>query len=214
VATNQYNDSAADLETIPAGTVLYRILAANATYGANSYHPNPPPLDDPLQGRFDPTDPALGGHLYVATSVAGAVAEGVLRNIKIPQSRLVRRIWLRNKKLAFMRLHEDVDVAALYGSHVAKLNLDVSLLQGDSTKYSQTRRVATAVMLNTTGAQGIRYPCRNHEQEPALMFVSRTPQAVLTITRELNILTNDEGRDLVLQTLDTTFELKYAGPPW
>jgi RES domain len=214
MATNQYNDSAADLETIPAGTVLYRILAANATYAANSFNPNPRPVDDPGQGRFEPTDPALGGYLYVATSVSGAVAEGVLRNMEIPKSRLVRRIWLRNKKLAFMRLEEDVEVAALYGSHAAKLNLDASFLCCDSTKYSHTRRVATAVMLNTTGAQGIRYPCRNHEQEPALMFISRAPQAVLTITRELNILTDDEGRELVLDTLDTIFGLRYAGPPW
>ncbi|OIN81695.1 hypothetical protein BMG05_05670 [Mycobacterium malmoense] len=133
--------------------------------------------------------------------------------MEIPESRLVRRIWLRNKKLAFMRLEKDVEVAAMYGSHTAKLNLDASFLCCDSTKYSNTRRVATAVMMNTTGAQGIRYPCRNHEQEPALMFISRAPRAALTVIRELNILTDDEGRELVLETLDTVFGLKYAGVP-
>jgi RES domain len=214
MATNQYNDSAADLQTITAGTDLYRILPADATYAANSFNPNPRPLDHPEQGRFEPTDPALGGYLYVATSVAGAVAEGVLRNMEIPQSRLARRIWLRNKKLAFMRLEADVEIAALYGSQAAKLNLDASFLCCDSTKYSHTRRVGTAAMLNTVGAQGLRYPCRNHEQEPALMLISRAPSAALTITDELNILADDAGRDLVLDTLETDFGLRYAGPPW
>ena len=36
MATNQYNESPADLETVRAGTVLHRILAANAGYAANS----------------------------------------------------------------------------------------------------------------------------------------------------------------------------------
>ena len=79
MATNQYNESPADLETVPAGAVLYRILAANAGYAANSFNPHPRPLHDPDQGRFEPTDPALGGYLYVASTVAGAVAEGILR---------------------------------------------------------------------------------------------------------------------------------------
>lgn len=37
MATNQYDDSAADLETVPAGTELYRILRADA---ANSCNPS------------------------------------------------------------------------------------------------------------------------------------------------------------------------------
>jgi len=115
MATNQYNESPADLETVPAGTVLYRILAANGGYAANSFNPHPRPLHDPDQGRFEPTDPALGGYLYVASTVAGAVAEGILRNMEIPPSRLARRVWLKNKKLAMLRLNDDIEVAALYG---------------------------------------------------------------------------------------------------
>ena len=211
MATNQYNESPADLETVPAGTVLYRILAANGGYAANSFNPHPRPLHDPDQGRFEPTDPALGGYLYVASTVAGAVAEGILRNMEIPPSRLARRVWLKNKKLAMLRLNDDIEVAALYGRHTAKLNLDTSFLCCDSSGYSRTRLTATAVLLHTPAARGVRYPCRNHEQETALMLISgRTPPA-LTVTRELQILNDAEGRELVLGTLDREFGLKYAG---
>lgn len=211
MATNQYNDAPADLETVPAGTLLYRIMDADAAYDANSFNPSPWPVDDPRQGRFEPTDRALGGYLYVATAVAGAVAEGILRNKEIPQSGLVRRIWLLNKKLAILRLETDIAVAALYGGHAAKLNLDASFLCCDSTKYSFTRRVATQVMLNTAGVQGIRYPCRNHEDEKALMLISAAPCPEMEIIRELNILDDNEGFELVLDTLDTAFGLRYAG---
>jgi len=211
MATNQYNESPADLETVPAGTVLYRILAANGGYAANSFNPHPRPLHDPDQGRFEPTDPALGGYLYVASTVAGAVAEGILRNMEIPPSRLARRVWLKNKKLAMLRLNDDIEVAALYGRHTAKLNLDTSFLCCDSSGYSRTRLTATAVLLNTPAASGVRYPCRNHEQETALVLISaRTPPA-LTVTLELHILNDAKGRELVLGTLDREFGLKYAG---
>jgi hypothetical protein len=54
--TNRYNQRSADTEIIPAGTRLFRILAADASYAANSFNMNPRPLHDPFQGRFEPTD--------------------------------------------------------------------------------------------------------------------------------------------------------------
>ena len=62
MATNRYNGRKAQLDGFAAGTVLYRILAADASYPSNSYNPNTRPLDDPKQGRFEPTDPTLGGY--------------------------------------------------------------------------------------------------------------------------------------------------------
>jgi hypothetical protein len=41
VASNEYNDTAADLETIGAGTTLYRIRRADPSYVANSVNPKP-----------------------------------------------------------------------------------------------------------------------------------------------------------------------------
>ena len=54
MATNQYNESPADLETVPAGTVLYRILAADAGYAANSFNPHPRPAVGGLSTVFAP----------------------------------------------------------------------------------------------------------------------------------------------------------------
>jgi hypothetical protein len=110
VATNVYNGTAADLEPVAKGAKLYRIRAAGKSYAANAFNPIPKPLNDPEQGRFEPTDPALGGYLYVAPTLPGAVAEGILRNQSIPSSRLVPRAWLVHKMLAVMTLDEDIAV--------------------------------------------------------------------------------------------------------
>jgi RES domain len=211
MATNQYNESAADVETVSAGTVVYRILDAAATYAANSFNPYPRQLHDPYQGRFEPTDAALGGYIYVAPTIAGAVAEGILRNKDIPASHLVRRTWLKDKKLVSLRLEEEIEVAAVYGSHAAKLNLDASFLCCDSSGYSRTRSTGTAILLHTPSARGIRYPCRNHDRETSLMLISRGTPPGLTITRELHILDDIEGRELIFDTLDKEFGLRYAG---
>jgi hypothetical protein len=133
VPTNRYNGKPASLETILAGTRLYRIYPADAAYDASSFNPNPRPLGHRRQGRFEPTDRKLGGYLYVSPTVAGAVAEGILRNVDIPTSGIVRRSWLTNKKIAFLDLLEDVEVASVYGPHATRLNLDSSLLCCDWT---------------------------------------------------------------------------------
>lgn len=140
MATNVYNGTAADLEPVTKGAKLYRIRAAGKSYAANAFNPSPKPLHDPEQGRFEPTHPALGGYLYVAPTLPGAVAEGILRNQPVPSSRLVPRAWLVHKMLAVMTLDEDIAVAAIYGPHAAKLNLDASFLCDDSSAYSATRR--------------------------------------------------------------------------
>jgi hypothetical protein len=139
------------------------------------------------------------------------VAEGILRNVEIPASHLVHRIWLKDKKLAFLRLDEDIEVACVYGRHTAKLNLDASFLCCDMSGYSLTRVTGTAILLNTPSARGLRYPCRNHDGETSLMLITRGTAPELTIVKELNILDDLEGQQLILPTLDTEFGLKYAG---
>src|ERR1700730_14286342 len=104
MASNQYNGAPADVDTVHSGTRLYRILRADATWKSNSFNMKPRTPGDPEQGRFEPTDPKLGGYIYVADTLAGAVAEGVLRNRKVPKSGVVHRSWLINKKIAVMRL--------------------------------------------------------------------------------------------------------------
>jgi hypothetical protein len=210
--TNRYNQRSADTEIIPAGTRLFRILAADASYAANSFNMSPRPLHDPFQGRFEPTDPKLGGYIYVSPTIAGAVAEGILRNQAIPRSGLVHRLWLTNKKIGLLRLQDDVTVASVYGSHATKLNLDASQLCCEYSGYSATRTTGTAILRKTPRAFGLRYPCRNHDRETSYMLITRgaTPPR-LKIEDEMDILLDPAGRKLVLETLHTEFGLQYAG---
>jgi hypothetical protein len=211
VATNRYNGREADLEPIAANTLLYRILDADASYDSNSYNPTPRPLDHPKQGRFEPADPKLGGYTYVAPTVAGAVAEGILRNQRIPASGLARRMWLTNKKIVVLRLLDDIQVAAVYGPYAAGLNLDGSLLCCSRRGYSRCRTTGTQILLNTPTARGMQYDCRNHLSLTSLMLITRGSAPRLEIVSEHDVLHDATGRNLILKTLREEFRLHYAG---
>ena len=218
--TNEYNGLEAALEIIPAGTLLYRINPTHAPWKANSYNPLPPsPLGTPGQGRFEPLDASLGHYIYLAQSVEGALAEGVLRGEKITAG-LIQRHWLvgrrrdmpggkLGKSLVTMRLEEDVAVASLYGAHSSRLNLNASLLLGDD--YNRTRETGTKVLANTVTAHGLKYRCANHDDLKSLMLISRHGPAKLTILNKVDIFYDDAERKKVLEIFDSEFNLKYSG---
>jgi hypothetical protein len=211
VPTNRYNGNPPELEKIPAGTRLYRIYPADATYAANSFNPKPRRLGHPKQGRFEPTIRTLGGYLYASPSLAGAVAEGILRNVNIPASGIVRRSWLLNKHIAYLDVHEDIEVASLYGPHTASLNLDSSFLCCDWAGYSETRRVGTKILRRTPAARGIRYRCRSNDNETSLMLVERGNLPNISVHCERDVFFDPKGRQLILDTLDRDFKLRYVG---
>ena len=85
MASEQYNGRSPQTRLIPAGTELHRISGTATPYPPNLFNRAAiRPLGDPLQGRFEPIDTSHGGYLYVALSLPGAVAEGILRNIAVP----------------------------------------------------------------------------------------------------------------------------------
>jgi hypothetical protein len=93
------------------------------------------------RARFEPIDTTLGGYIYLADDIAGAVAEGVLRNQRIPSSGPLQRNWLVNKKLATLRLRDAVTVASVYGAGAAILNLDASfLVSGTEATHAPGKR--------------------------------------------------------------------------
>ena len=210
--TNRYNGRPADTEPIYANTTLVRIMRADATWDPNSFNPSPRPVGDPDQGRFEPTDPGLGGYIYLADDAVGAVAEGVLRNQRIPKSGLVRRSWLVNKKIVRLELLDDVAVASVYGAGAGKLDLDASFLCCGHRGYSRTRQTGTEILLNTPAAQGIRYPCRNHGDLTSLMLIDGRPSTPrLSVSDERDIFTDPDGRAEVLDILDKVWGLHYTG---
>lgn len=190
--TNRYNGAPADTVTISAGTLLYRVLKANATYDSNSFNPKPVLLGDKNQGRFEPVHPDLGGYIYVAPSIAGAVAEGILRDRQIrrtgPRHRgLVQRAWLLNKKIALLTLKENVEVAVVQGAAATKLDLDTSLLGAGRERYSETRTLGTEILTKTPVAYGLRYRCRNNDDVTSLMLIDRcaTPPVSTSTTNTM-----------------------------
>jgi hypothetical protein len=86
--TERYNGRPPQTRVIPAGTTLHRISGTGSPHPPNSFNTiGIRPLGDPLQGRFEPIDTTHGGYLYVALTLAGAVAEGILRDIPHPPIR-------------------------------------------------------------------------------------------------------------------------------
>lgn len=211
MARNVYNGKAAEQESIPAGTELYRIRRATPSYAANSFNPNWKPPGDRLQGRFEPTDRALGGYLYVAKTQEGAVAEGILRNNNIPSSGIVPRLWLKGKAFAVLTLNQDVVAAAVYGRHAAKLNLDASFLCSTSRRYTSTRTTGTAILMNTPSARALAYPCRNCESEIALMLIDRNAPLSIDVRSEKEILTDPAATQLIACVLKDRFDLELTG---
>lgn len=211
MADNNYNGASAEVQVIPAGTTLYRIRQATTQYSANSFNPNPKPPGDRNQGRFEPTDRALGGYLYVALTKEGAVAEGILRNNPIPSTGIVPRLWLSGKAFAVLTLNEDIDAAAVYGRYTAKLNLDASFICGTSRRYTRTRTTGTAILMNTPTARALAYPCRNCESEIALMLVERNASPSIDVDSEEEILKDKATAQLICDTLKDRFKLEYTG---
>jgi hypothetical protein len=112
----------------------------------------------------------------------------------------VQRCWLINKKIALLRLDEDVPVASLYGASATKLNLDASLICCGRSGYTRTRTTGTQILLKTSGTFGLRYRCRNHDTVTSLMLITRGNHH-LDLEDEFDIFFDPRGRDLVLETL-------------
>lgn len=210
--TNTYNGAEPELVVIKAGTRLYRIVSTAITYPPNSYNPAPKPLDDPAQGRFEPCTPDLGGYIYVASTISGAVGEGVLRNVDVPSQRLAQRTWLRNKSLVTLQLDDDVRVAAINGPRVNALNLDASLLCAGREHYSRCRQIGSDILTATEECDGLQYTCRTNTEATALMLITRDSCGPsLTLLEESEILRDPACFKLIIETLESDYGLPYLG---
>lgn len=212
MADNVYNGRRAHTEVIEAGTRLFRIAPAGAVYRPNSFNPSPRPLDDELQGRFEPYTADLGGYLYVASTISGAVAEGVLRNQRVSASGFVPRLWLRDRVLVSLVLEESISVACVDGPHAAVVNLDASVLGSSRDRYSECRAIATAILRNDPSVRGLRFSARNNAVETAIVLVTRGgPGPRLRVEAEHHILDDPVGFDAVIGVLRSEYGLFYAG---
>ncbi|MFC0452272.1 RES family NAD+ phosphorylase [Rhodococcus jostii] len=212
--TERYNGRPPQTRVIPAGTTLHRISGTGSPYPPNSFNAKGiRALGDPLQGRFEPIDDSHGGYLYVALSLAGAVAEGILRDIPIPRSGIVRRTRLAGKTHTRMVLGRDITVASLLDGDLRSLNLSGTLVGCDRSAYTWSRTTCHQILGADPSVDGVIYRCRNNPAELALMLLDRgaLDSAALPIAESNDVLTDPGTCDEVVKVLDEVHHLKYVG---
>ncbi|MEN0134750.1 MAG: RES family NAD+ phosphorylase [Rhodococcus sp. (in: high G+C Gram-positive bacteria)] len=214
MSSERYNGRAPQTRVIPAGTVLHRISGTGSPYPPNSFNSTGiRPLGDPLQGRFEPIDTSHGGYLYVALTLAGAVAEGILRDIPIPRSGIVRRKRLADKTHTRMVLGRDITVASLLDGDLRSLNLSGTLVGCDRSAYTWSRTTCHQILGADPDTDGVIYRCRNNPAEIALMLLDRRTldSSALGIAESNDVLTDPTTFGEVAKVLDEVHHLKYVG---
>lgn len=212
--TEHYNGRSPQTRVIPAGTELHRISGTGSAYPPNSFNLNGiRALGDPLQGRFEPIDTSHGGYLYVALSLAGAVAEGILRDIPIPRSGIVRRPRLAGKTHTRMVLGRNITVASLLDGDLRSLNLSGTLVGCDRSAYTWSRTTCHQILDTDPNTDGVIYRCRNNPAELALMLLNRGPldSTALGIAESNDVLTDPTTFAEVVKILDEVHHLHCVG---
>lgn len=220
-----YNGRIVDTVLIPRGTRVWRIFNTDdeAIYPPNEFrteHIAPlvdarrfDPFKDkiPLQGRFDPVHDIavcpggdqLGGYIYVGLSVSAVVAEGILRNVDIPEQNILSASLLQGRSLVEMELGEDIRVVTLDDQRVlTQINLDASIDGCTFEFYGDTRKSGTDILVAHSDSNGLRYDCRHGKGTLALLLVDRGSLSSLKVMGSSYPLDQDnEGRRMVLDCL-------------
>ncbi|MDI9940360.1 RES family NAD+ phosphorylase [Rhodococcus sp. IEGM 1351] len=211
----QYNGRQPETWTIEAGTELHRISGSGSSYDPNSFNMTVKALGDPDQGRFEPIDNSHGGYLYVAETIEGAVAEGILRNQKIPKSGLIRAKRVAGRTHTVMVLKHDIEVAVLMDGELLSLNLDGDLLNCGSTGYDDCRSTCHEILSVADHVDGVVYRCRHNGNEKAFMLLDRgsLSPASLDIVSSVDIMSDPDTLSQISKVLLDTFRLQFVAGP-
>lgn len=148
----------------------------------------------------------------MALSLAGAVAEGILRDIPIPRSGIVRRMRLAAKTRTRMILDRDITVASLLDGDLRSLNLSGTLVGCDRAAYTWSRTTCHQILGVDPDTDGVIYRCRNNPAELALMLDrGALDPAALAIAESHDALTDPSTFAEVIKVLDEVHHLKYVG---
>ncbi|MDH6291826.1 RES family NAD+ phosphorylase [Rhodococcus opacus] len=211
----QYNGRHPETWTIAVGTELHRISSSGSSYDPNSFNrAGIKALGDPEQGRFEPIDDSHGGYLYVAETIEGAVAEGILRNQPIPKSGLIRARRIAGKTHTVMVLKHDIEVAVLMDGALLSLNLDGDLLSCGSGGYDDCRSICHEILSVADHVDGVVYRCRHNGNEKAFMLLDRgsLSPASLDIVSSVDIMSDPDTLSRISKVLLDTFRLTVARP--
>lgn len=228
-----YNGAPAHTDVIPAGTELWRVHRTDSTHPANSFNltgiaplVNALGIDPrkerlPRQGRFDPVHDesicpggkGLGGYVYLGLSVGAVVAEGIIRGADIPKTRLLGFGTIAEASITRMTLGEDLVIAVFDTQEgLTAINQDGSLVGCTWRDYRDSRITCTDILVATSDAYGVRYPCRHGKDERAVMLVDRGRPLVLDIVDSSDLAAPGWGQDIVADALHERFGLSIDLP--
>ena len=149
----------------------------------------------------------------MALSLAGAIAEGILRDIPIPRSGIVRRTRLAGKTHTRMILNRDITVASLLDGDLRSLNLSGTLVGCDRAAYTWSRTTCHQILGADPDTDGVIYRCRNNPAELALCSSTAAPwtRPHSPSPNPTTVSTDPGTFDQVVKVLDEVHHLKYVG---
>lgn len=165
-----------NVETIPTGTILYRVHEPVFPSGVvNDGTQTNPGHGKPTRFAFfgDPIVPVL----YAADRAEGAVHESILHDAE-PGSYIPQAQWT-SKVLSVLRSTSDLTVATFHSDGLRRFGLyPADLTDTDPRAYHETVRWAEAAW--EVGLHGVAYMCRHYNTSKAFcLFGDRLPPACL-----------------------------------
>lgn len=164
------------VETIQAGTVLYRVHEPMFPSGvANDGTAMNPGFGKPTRFAFfgNPTVPVM----YAADRPEGAVHESILHDAE--PGTFIPQVHWRSKVLSVVQLTTDLTVAAFHSDGLRRFGLYPSdLTDTDPRAYPETVQWAEAAWRD--GLHGVAYMCRHYNSSKAFcLFGDRLSRGAL-----------------------------------
>ncbi|MDQ6659030.1 MAG: RES domain-containing protein [Actinomycetota bacterium] len=168
------------IETVPAGTVLYRVHDPVLPSGVvNDGTVMNPGFGKPTRFAFfgDPPVPAL----YAADQPEGAVHESILHDAE-PGSFIPQAQW-QTKVLTAIEVTADLAVAAFRSDGLRRFGLfPADLTDTNPSEYPETVKWPEAVWRD--GLHDVAYRCRHYNSSEAVcLFGDRLPTGALRVAR-------------------------------
>lgn len=186
---------------LPPGERLLRVHRLSGTRNATAFNRTVPV--PPAGGRFDTVDGTYG-HLYVATSPAGAVAEALLRNPHAPTAvrRFVPRAALAGRAISELEVVSPTQVVSLKGPDVGHVCQDGWLTTCESAEYPITREWGAAIRTWVPDAAGMLWWARpDNDELSAVFYDDRPPMPALRPIGPPTPIDSGPGFDLVIALL-------------
>ncbi len=180
------------LETVPAGTISWRIHSAR--FGPTSF--NPVPASDKREsGRFDSIDGDYT-YLYAGETRLTAFAETFLRGSTVMGSGVgaLPRVRLASLRLSRIETTDELQLVSLVGGEaLRRIGQDAWLTACDESDYPITRRWARAIRRWAPNAHGFVWLAKRDNRHRAYILFGDRRADTLVRGEERMALDTEEG---------------------